>query len=70
VQPCVGLLEFTGGQIWTVPELLFESKGLIPALQQLYTGAKMKDPKFSKFVVLVLSDFILDFLISHFFDHN
>jgi len=24
-----------GGALWTVPELLFESKGLIPALQQL-----------------------------------
>jgi hypothetical protein len=24
-----------GGALWTVPELLFESKKLIPALQQL-----------------------------------
>jgi hypothetical protein len=30
-----------GGQCWTVPELLFEKKGLIPALQQLmlYPGS-------------------------------
>ena len=27
-----------GGAFWTVPELLFESKKLIPALQQLLTG--------------------------------
>jgi hypothetical protein len=27
-----------GGALWTVPELLFESKKLIPALQQLLTG--------------------------------
>jgi hypothetical protein len=27
-----------GGPLWTVPELLFESKKLIPALQQLVTG--------------------------------
>jgi hypothetical protein len=27
--------QFNGGALWTVPELLFESKKLIPALQQL-----------------------------------
>jgi hypothetical protein len=26
---------WTGGPLWTVPELLFESKKLIPQLQQL-----------------------------------
>jgi len=30
--------EQNGGALWTVPELLFDSKGLIPALQQLLTG--------------------------------
>jgi len=28
-----------GGPFWTVPELLFESKELIPMLQQLLIGA-------------------------------
>jgi len=28
-------IAFLGGALWTVSELLFESKGLIPALQQL-----------------------------------
>jgi len=27
-----------GGAFWTVPELLFESKKLIPSLQQLLIG--------------------------------
>ncbi len=26
---------FDGGALWTVPELLFESRNLIPTLQQL-----------------------------------
>jgi hypothetical protein len=29
-----------GGGHWTVPELSFESKELIPALQQLLVGGK------------------------------
>ena len=28
-------LRISGGPFWAVPELLFESKNLIPALQQL-----------------------------------
>jgi hypothetical protein len=28
-----------GGPLWTVPELLFEKKGLIPALQQLLVSS-------------------------------
>jgi hypothetical protein len=33
----------SGFTAWTVPELLLESKGLIPALQQLLTGDKVSE---------------------------
>jgi hypothetical protein len=32
------IVEQDGGGHWTVPELLFESKKLMPAIQQLLTG--------------------------------
>jgi len=35
-----------GGPLWTVPELMFDSKKLIPALQQLLTGDKISDSQF------------------------
>jgi len=30
--------DLNGGPLWTVPELVFEKKWLIPALQQLITA--------------------------------
>jgi hypothetical protein len=33
------ILELNGGPVWTVPELVFEKKGLIPALQRLLVQA-------------------------------
>jgi hypothetical protein len=30
--------KFNGGPFWTAPELLFESKKMIPDLQQLLSG--------------------------------
>ena len=40
------LPDWNGGGHWTVPELLFESKELIPALHLLLTGDKMSDLRF------------------------
>ena len=36
----------SGGALGMVPELLFDSKGLIPALQQLLMGDKISDIQF------------------------
>jgi hypothetical protein len=37
-------MELNGGPFWTVPELLFESKKLIAALQLLLTGRQNDRP--------------------------